>query len=197
MSVPIKGYAAVMVAAALLYGMQRTTPLYSEITSPVPIAGRQGERIDTTAFAIGITNTHLARKLTVTDFGSTRTYITSGVWVIVEGAAEAKHESLALTSAEWLGPGGLRYQVSQRLPTIPGSLGTEQLEPGIPRPILMAFEVPETQLAGARLLVSRSAMTPLDEQASIELTDLRPDAILPSIKLGRGNPVRPWTLEAK
>lgn len=197
MSLPIKGYAAIMVAAALLYAMQRTTPLYSEITSPVPVAGRQGKRVDAAAFAIGITNTHLARKLTVTSFGSTRSFTTSGVWVVVEGAAEAKHESLALTSAEWLGSNGLRYQASQRLPTIPGSLGTEQLEPGIPRPILMAFEVPESQLAGARLLVSRSAMTPLDEQASIELTDLQPHAIQPSITLGRGNPVLPWTLEAK
>ncbi|MHA6643506.1 hypothetical protein [Mesorhizobium sp. A623] len=197
MSGRVTGYAAVIIAAALLYAIQRTTPLYSEITSPVPVAGRQGERVDTAAFAVGITNTHLARKLTVTDFGRTRTYTTSGVWVVVEGAAEAKHESLALTSAEWLGPGGLLYQVSQRLPTIPGSLGTEQLEPGIPRPILMAFEVPETQLAGARLLVSRSAMTPLDEQASIELTDMRPHDIQPSITLSRGNPVLPWTLEAK
>lgn len=192
-----KRSAAIMVAALLLYALQRTTPLYSEITSPIPVAGRQGERVDAATFAIGITNTHLARTLIVTNFGSTRTYTTSGVWVIVEGAAEAKHESLALTSAEWLGANGLRYEQSQRLPTIPGSLGTEQLEPGIPRPILMAFEVPETQLAGGRLLVSRFAMAPLEEQVSIDLTDIQPHAIRPFITLGRGNRVLPWTLEAK
>jgi hypothetical protein len=197
MSSGIKALAAVLLAAALLYGMQRTTPLYSEITSPVPVAGIQGKRLDTDAFAIGIANVHLAREVTTSNFSSTRTYTTSGVWVIVEAAAQAKRESLALTSAAWLGPSGLRYAMSQRFSVMPGILGNERLEPGIVRPILMAFEVPEKELSGAKLLVSRSAYTPLLEEAAIEMTGIRPEEIRPAVVLGRGNRTLPWTLETR
>jgi hypothetical protein len=193
----IKGLAAVLLAAAMLYGMQRTTPLYSDITSPVPVAGRQGEKVDTSAFAIGVADVHLAREVTTSSFGRTRTYTTSGVWVIVEAAAAVKAESLSLTSARWLGPNGVRHALSQRFSTVPGMLGTERLEPGIPRPMLMAFEVPESQLSGATLLIARSALTPLAEEAWIEMTGVRAQDIRSAVTLGRGGRSQPWTLEAK
>lgn len=193
----IASLAGVALATAILYGMQRTTPLYSDITSPVPVAGRQGERVETDAFAIGIANVHLARRIMVPDFAGERSHTTSGAWVIVEGAAEAKHESLALTAAEWLGPNGTRHALSQRLSTMPGFLGTERLEPGIPRPVLMVFEVPESQLVGAMLLVAPSALTPLQEETWIEMTDLRPEDVRPSATLGRGGRLMPWTLEVE
>jgi hypothetical protein len=191
----IKGVGAVLLAAAVLYGMQRTTPFYSDITSPVPVAGRQGERVDTSAFAIGIVNVHLAREVRISGFDGTRTYTTSGVWVLIEGAARAKQESLTLTAANWLGPNGVRYALSVRFSTMPGMLGTERLEPGIPRPILMAFEVPESQLSGATLLVARSALMPLDEETWIAMKEVRPEDIRPAIALGRGNRSLPWILE--
>lgn len=193
----IGSFVGVALAATILYGMQRTTPLYSDITAPVPVAGRQGERVETGDFAIGIANVHLARRVTAPGFGAERSHTTSGVWVIVEGAAEAKHQSLSLTSAEWLGPDGARHALSQRLATMPGLLGTERLEPGIPRPVLMVFEVPESQLAGARLLIAPSALTPLQEEAWIEMVDLRPEDIRPAATLGRGGHLMPWTLEVE
>ena len=85
------------------------------------------------------------------------TYTTSGVWVLLEAAAEASRESLTLTSAEWRGPSGVRYTLSQRFSTMPGMLPAERLEPGLPKPVLMAFEVPESELAGGTLLVAPSA----------------------------------------
>lgn len=193
----IAGIAGVALAVAILYGMQRTTPLYSDITSPVPVAGRQGERVETGDFAIGIANVHLARRLATEDLRGQRSHTTSGVWVIVEGAAETKQESLSLTAAEWLGPDGVRYALTRRLATMPGLLGTVRLEPGIPRPVLMVFEVPESQLSGATLLVSPSALTPLQEEAWIEMADLRPENIRPSATLGRGGNLMPWSLEVE
>lgn len=193
----IASLAGVALAAAILYGMQRTTPLYSDITSPIPVAGRQGERIETEDFAIGIANVHLARRLAAQDFRGERSHTTSGVWVIVEGAVETKRESLSLTSAEWLGPDGARYAHTQRLATMPGLPGTERLEPGIPRPMLMVFEVPESQLSGARLLVAPSALTPLQQETRIAMADLRPENIRPSVTLGRGGSLLPWTLEVE
>lgn len=197
MNYPIRSLAAVALAAAALYGMQRTTPLYSDITSPVRIAGKQGERVDTSAFAIGIAKVYLAKSITFPSLSRTQLYATSGVWVIVESAVEAKQESLGLTSAEWLGPDGLRYRYSQRLSNVPGMPGNEQFEPGIPRPMLMVFEVPESQIAGARLLVARSPYAPLAEEAWIDMAALSTDDIHPSITLSRGGQQMPWNLKVE
>ncbi|KQZ13525.1 MULTISPECIES: hypothetical protein [unclassified Mesorhizobium] len=193
----VRSLTAVIVAAGVLYAMQRSTPLYSDITSPVPVAGRQGERVDTSAFAIGIAKVYLARSITFPSLSRTQHYATSGVWVVVESAVEAKNESLGLTSAEWLGPDGLRYRYSQRLTNVPGMPGNEQFEPGIPRPMLMIFEVPESQIAGARLLVARSPYAPLAEEAWIDMAALSTDDIHPSITLSRGGQQMPWILKVE
>lgn len=186
---------AVLAAAAVLYGMQRTTPLYSDITAPIAVPGIQGERVDTEGFAIGVANVTLARRIAFASFGSTQTYSTSGVWIIVEAAAEAKQESVALASAQWLGRNGARYMLSQRLSMAPGFLGSERLEPGIPRPVLMIFEVPESQVSGGTLLIAQTALMPLLEEASIDMRNVDPGIIRPEMLLGRGNSQLPWTLE--
>lgn len=191
----LKGLLAVAVAAAVLYALQRTTPGYGEITAPIAVSGKIGERVDAKAYAIGLKTIRLARELRIDSYGKLRTYTTSGIWVIVEGAGEAKYESLALTSAAWQGPSGIRYWLSQRLPPIPGLLGGEMFEPGLPRPFLMAFEVPESELAGGAVLVARSALTPLDEQARVDMAGADPAAIRPALLIGRSDHALPWTLE--
>lgn len=193
----LREIAAVFLVAAILYGMQRTTPLYSEITSPVPVAGEQGKRIDARAFALGISNIHLARTIRTQSFGQSREFTTTGIWVLVEGVAEAKQESLTLTTANWLGPSGLRYGLSQRVSTLPGLLPNETLEPGLPRPVLMVFEVPERDVSGGTLLVARSYLTPLDEEVRMPVTDVDINDIHSVISLGRSSGGVPWTLEAE
>jgi hypothetical protein len=196
MSGSLKGLAAVLFAAAILYGMQHTTPYYGEITSPIVIKGKAGERLDADDFALGIVNVHLARTLKTESFGQQRGFTTSGVWVVVEGAAEAKTESLTLMSAAWLGPNGVRYELSQRLSNLPGMLPGERLEPGLPKPVLMAFEVPENQAFDGTLIIARAAWMPLDEEVRIPLAG-NPDDIRATIALGRGGGGVPWTLEVE
>ena len=124
------------------------------------------------------------------------TFTTSGVWVLVEGTAEALSESLTLLSAEWLGPNGVRYAMSQRLSSLPGMLPGQRLEPGLPTPVLMAFEIPESQVAGGTLIIARSAWAPLAEQARIELTGVKPVDIRSGLVLTRVQGRVPWTLSA-
>ncbi|MER8580573.1 hypothetical protein NKG95_17935 [Mesorhizobium sp. M1423] len=193
----LKETGAIIFAAAILYAMQRTTPLYSNITSPVSIAGEQGERTDARAFALAVGDVHLARTVRIERFGQTRTYTTSGVWVLVEAAAEAKRESLTLTSAEWLGPSGLRYSLSQRISTMPAMLPAERLEPGLPKPVLMAFEVPENELAGGTVLVAPSAFTPLGEEVRVAITELAVGDIPGAVTIRRSDGPMPWTLETE
>ena len=79
MSGRLKGFAAVLLAAAVFYAMQNTTPLYSDIISQVPVVGKPGERIDARDFALGVGEVHLARALEIESYGNTKTYTTSGL----------------------------------------------------------------------------------------------------------------------
>ena len=197
MSGAFRAFVAVVFGAAILYGLQRTTPGYGEITSPIPVSGKLGQKVEASAFTIGIAKAHLARAITTRNIGRTGTFTTSGVWVLVEGAAEAKSESLTLMSAEWLGSNGIRYALSQRFSAVSGMLPAQRLEPGLPRPVLMAFEIPESQVAGGTLLIARSAWTPLEEQARIDMTGITLDDIHPAVVLARGEGAVPWTLTAQ
>ncbi len=197
MSGRLKGLAAVLFAAVVLYAMQHMTPFYSEIISQVPISGRLGERVDARDFALVAGRVNLARALEIESYGSTKTYTTSGVWILVEAVAEAKRESMALTSAEWIGPSGVRYGLSQRLSNVPGMVQTANFEPGLAMPFLMAFEVPENELSGGTLLVSRSLLMPLAEQVRLPVPDLPAARIRSTIAIGPAGGELPWTLEAK
>jgi hypothetical protein len=196
MSGILRGFVAVVFTAAL-YGLQRTTPGYGDITSPIPVTGELGKRVDASAFAIGIAKVHLARTITTKSVGRSQTFTTSGVWVLLEAAAEARSESVTLMSAQWLGPNGVRYALSQRFSTVPGMLPSQRLEPGLPRPVLMAFEVPESQVSGGTLLVARSAWTPLEQEARIEMKGVKPDDIRPALVLARSEGAVPWTLNVE
>ena len=197
MSSIVRSFVAVAITAAALYGLQHTTPGYGEITSPIAVAGKLGKRVAANAFTIGVANVHLARTVTTKRVGRTQTFTSSGVWVLVEGAAEARSESLTLMSAQWLGPNGVRYALSQRLSSVPGILPSERLEPGLPRPVLMAFEIPESQVSGGTLLIARTAWSSLEEEVRIEMTDVRPDDIKPALVLARSEGAVPWTLRSE
>ncbi len=134
-------------------------PYYSDIFSSVTIEGQQGKPAETSRFVVGIVNVYRARQLTTPGIGSTRAYNTDGEWLVIEAAAKAKIESLGLAAVEWLGPNGIRYAMSKRPTYAPGIVGSERLEPGIPRPILMVFELPRDQIAGGKLLIAESSLT--------------------------------------
>ncbi|WP_309082899.1 hypothetical protein [Chelativorans sp.] len=185
---------ALVLAAAALYGMQHSTPGYGDITSPIAIDGKAGERVEEDTFAFGVARAHLARSLRTENFGKVKEYTTSGVWLLVEGAGVAKVESLTLTSAEWLGPTGIRYALSQRFSNQPGYLVNERLDPGLPTPLLLAFEVPEKEVAGGRLLLARSALIPLDEQLRIDIAGVLPNSVSPSLTILRSEGDIRWAI---
>ncbi|PQA74788.1 hypothetical protein C3731_04055 [Brucella oryzae] len=191
----LKSAVMLCVAIAALYGMQHSTPYYSNIFSSVTVEGKQGKPVETSRFVVGIVNSYRARELTTPGTGSTRTYDTDGEWLVIEAAAKAKIESLGLASVEWLGPNGIRYAMSSRPTLAPGIVGSERLEPGIPRPILMVFELPPDQIAGGKLLIAESSMTPLSEQMQISMSATAQDNVSRSIAIKRMGTIMPWQLE--
>nr|WP_234710107.1 hypothetical protein [Sinorhizobium medicae] len=102
---------------------------------------------------------------------------------------------MSLTSAEWRGPSGLRFAMSGRIGGSIGLLGSERLEPGIPRPVLLVFELPEDQIESGTLLVAETTVTPLAEQVEIAMHAVLPENRHESITLARGGRIMPWMLE--
>jgi hypothetical protein len=191
----VRTVAAVMLAAVVLYAMQRTTPGYSDITAPIVVSGRQGTKVQAGAFAFDVKTIRTARELRTESFDSTKVFSTSGVWIVVEAEAEAAFESLGLTTAEWQAANGIRYALTQRLPaSIGGFLPAERLEPGLPQPVLLAFEAPETALDGGTLIVARTKLLPLDDEIHVVADGIAPDRIEPAITIRRNKEGRAWTL---
>lgn len=191
----VRTVAAIVLAAVVLYAMQRTTPGYSDITAPIVISGTQGTKVQAGAFAFDVKTIRSARELRTESFGKTKIFSSSGVWIVVEAEAEAMVESLGLTTAEWQAANGIRYALTQRLPASTGGfLPAEMLEPGLPRPVLLAFEAPETALAGGTLIVARTKLLPLDDEIHVVPDGIAPDSIEPAITIRRNEEGRAWTL---
>ncbi|MQX48772.1 hypothetical protein CN166_20780 [Sinorhizobium medicae] len=191
----IANIAAVLLALTALYGMQHSTPSYSEVLSPVAVPAAQGKLARTGRFVFAVAKVHSARELVVPSLGEPRTYTTSGKWLVIEAAAKAQEQSVSLTSAEWRGPSGLRFAMSGRIGGSIGLLGSERLEPGIPRPVLLVFELPEDQIESGTLLVAETTVAPLAEQVEIAMHAVLPENRHESITLARGGRIMPWMLE--
>lgn len=191
----IANIAAVLLALTALYGMQHSTPSYSEVLSPVAVPAAQGKPARTGRFVFAVAKVHSARELVVPSLGEPRTYTTSGKWLVIEAAAKAQEQSVSLTSAEWRGPSGLRFAMSGRIGGSIGLLGSERLEPGIPRPVLLVFELPEDQIESGTLLVAETTVAPLAEQVEIAMHAVLPENRHESITLARGGRIMPWRLE--
>jgi hypothetical protein len=157
----------ILFAAAMLYGLQQTRPLYSRITSPIIASGRMHERVVASTFALSIDTVRVARDLAVETFGKTKRFTTSGVWVVAEGDAEANFETLGLTSGEWLSRSGIRYALTDRLPPTIETMPGKAFQPGLPRRILLVFEVPEDSVAGGTIAVTPTRLYPLNDEVRI------------------------------
>lgn len=189
---------ALGLAILVLYGLQKTMPTYGDITSPVALSGRTGEKLSARDFELTVKTIRLARQVKLRSFGKDRIYDTSGVWALVEVDAAARNETVTLTSAAWLAPNGARYKASERFSaSAPGLLASQRLEPGLPARALVVFEFPESQVHGGRILVARTPFQPLDSELRIT-ADLPADPVIhPAITLARGRSLGDWSLEAE
>jgi len=184
---------AVLFAAAVLYGMQYTRPLYSDITSPIVSSGGMNERIEASTFAVSLDRVRVARALNIETFGKSKPYTSSGVWIVAEGEAEAKFETLSLTSGEWLDRNGIRYVLTDRVPATIEMMPGDVYQPGLPRRILLVFEVPEAAIADGTVVVARTKLMPLDDEIRIA-TNASDQNIESAITIRRNEEGPPWTV---
>ena len=176
-----------VLGAVALYALQRSMPTYADITRPIAARGSIGEIIAVRGFDLTVENLRVGRRLAYEAYGRTHILTTSGVWVAVQVTAEASAESVTISAATWRGENGVLFAASDRLGTYPRLLATMRLEPGLPRRAMLVFEIPENQLSGATLTVSRTPFTPLDSEVEIALPDLSGEGIATEINLGDRN----------
>jgi hypothetical protein len=183
----------ILFAAAILYGLQQTRPLYSQITSPIIASGHMHERVDASTFALSIDTVRVARNLAVETFGKTKPFTTSGVWIVAEGNAGTKFETEGLTSGEWLSRSGIRYALTDRLPPTIEMMPGKAFQPGLPRRILLVFEVPEDSVTGGTVVVTPTKLYPLNDEIRI-VTDASEKKIEAAIVIRRNDRGQPWTV---
>lgn len=159
----------IIVTAALLYGMQRTTPGYTEITGPIARRGEFGQIVKARSFAIRIEKVMLADSLRWQAFGRSYERQTGGRWAVVVATAESTGQTETLAGAVWRSDSGLRFEPSQRVASLQGSLNSIRLEPGLPRRGVLAFEIGRNESRNAELLISADRWPRLDTRLEIAL----------------------------
>ncbi len=93
----LSSFGLLILTLAALYFLQHSTPYYSDILSPVAVAGMQGSAVKADRFALGVGNAYRARQLTTPVFRASAV-IPPGEWLVIEAAAKAEIESLSLMS---------------------------------------------------------------------------------------------------
>jgi len=157
-----------VVAVALCYGMQTSTPHYARLTGLIPVRGGIGETIEARSFSLKVAKIGFAHTLKLNAFGKEKVLTTGGLWAIVTAELAARDASTSVWGGIWQGPAGLRYRTSERLGVAPGA-PPFSLEPGLPRKVRFVFEIPADQAANATLLVASARFSALDSEAQIKL----------------------------
>lgn len=170
-----------LVAVGAIVLMSRTTPGFVDLTAPFVSRGEQGEWVNTRTFGLRVDKPHLVRTLKQTRFGRLEERTTSGVWVIVKVDAVAIREPGMIGAFALETRDGKRYQHTERvrLASQVGLLGRE-LQPEMPVPALLVFEVPESQISHLTLIAGEREIPHLTSEARIPLqwSDSNPAALI-------------------
>ncbi|MGN6763546.1 MAG: hypothetical protein ACTHJY_00055 [Rhizobiaceae bacterium] len=164
----ISNVVLLVIAVALCYGMQTSTPHYARLTGLIPVRGGIGETIEARSFSLKVAKIGFAHTLKLNAFGKEKVLTTGGLWAIVTAELAARDASTSVWGGIWQGPAGLRYRTSERLGVAPGA-PPFSLEPGLPRKVRFVFEIPADQAANATLLVASARFSALDSEAQIKL----------------------------
>lgn len=159
-----------LVAVCAIVFMSRTTPGWVDLTAPFVSRGESGEWVNTRTFGLRVDKPYLVRTLRQQRFGRVEERTTSGVWVIVKVDAVAIREPGMIGSFALETGDGKRYQHTERvrLPSQIGLLGRE-LQPEMPVPALLVFEVPERRIEELTLIAGEREIPHLTSEARIPL----------------------------
>ncbi len=161
----------IVLSAAALLAMHRTTPGFDEKTAAFPVKGSLGETVNGRSFSLRLDRVDLATSLTAPVLlGPPKTYTTSGVWVIVHGAITSNVQPMLLRYAGLRTRDGLIYTAVDDRFHSRWLLTQDENYAGISRRGILVFEVPPDRLAGAVLLAGeRSFRVRLDSRLEIAL----------------------------
>lgn len=179
----LSSLALLIAATLLLYGLQRSGPGYAEITAALPSHGAAKQVLVTGDFEATVIGSKAARRLRHKNFGQTQVLTTSGVWVVVGVKAKALKESMTLTAAHWQGSNGAAYFASDRVSSHPALLSQKTLQPGLDGQGIIIFEIPESELQGATLTISRTPFAALEPDVEVSMPDFEASKIVDEFDL--------------
>lgn len=162
----------VVIAIAALYGMQRTKPRFDALTAPIVVQGKMNVPVHSREFDVTVDQVAFARELAFVQFGQKKSLTTSGLWAVVTAHMAATTSSTVVSSAMWLGPTGLKYNLTRRVGWGAGMPPVE-LAPGMPQQVQLVFEILPDQVNGATLMLSGKPDPVLDSEAHIAIDNFK------------------------
>ncbi|MFD1702215.1 hypothetical protein ACFSCV_04285 [Methylopila henanensis] len=177
--------ALVLAAVPLLWALRWTTPVYAELTGPIPVHGAPGEWVEGRQLGAKVSGVRLAGRLRAEVFGRRIERTTSGVWAVVDLELRATVDSVMLHGARWVGPSGRAYAASRRVEGPPNLATGLTLQPGLARKAILVFELPADEVADGELRLSALPEPRLDSEIRIAL-GAPPSSRAVTLELSRG-----------
>ena len=165
---------AVLLTGAFLLGVMMTTaPDYNSVVRPFPSRASAGEIADGRVFDARFLGGRLAHRIEFERYGRQIGRDSEGVFLIADFEVSGVTAS-TLIAARWKGASGRDYAASARLNDAPNMLQLRFFQPGLTGKAFAVFELPEDEVSGGKLVLSRRGMTIFDSELHLETERIAP-----------------------
>jgi len=158
-----------LLGACALGAMMITTPDFNSVFQPFRTTAQSGAIAQGRLHAARFSDWQTADKLSFDRYGTTVTRNTQGVFLIVDFDVSNIRESVRL-SATWQGRSGRKYTQTARANGAPSTLDTRQFHPGLDDQGRAVFELPNDEVEGGKLLLTRKGPNILDSELALSPT---------------------------
>ncbi len=159
--------AVLLAGAALLGGMMATAPGYDSTIRPFAIHAAPGEWADGRVFDARFLGGQLTREIGFQRYGQDIIRDSNGVFLIADFEVSGVTASTRV-AAVWRGGSGRDYLASGRFDGAPGLLAERWFQPGLTDQTQAIFELPEDEVQGGTLILTRLLDPALDSALYLE-----------------------------
>ncbi|MBV2143629.1 hypothetical protein KUG47_08970 [Falsochrobactrum sp. TDYN1] len=165
--------AVLLTGAVLLGAIMITAPDYNSVFQAFPSHASIGEIANGRMFDARFLGGRLTHRIDFEYYGRQVSRDTEGIFLIANFEVSGVTASTQL-AAKWKGASGRDYAASARFEKAPKILQSLFFQPGLTSKGFVIFEVPEDEVLGGKLILSRRGVTILDSALHLETARIAP-----------------------
>ena len=165
--------AVLLIGVVILGVMMITTPDYNSVFRAFLSHASNGEIANGRIFDARFLDGRLTHRVDFEHYGRQISRDTEGIFLIANFEVSGVTATTQL-AAKWKGASGRDYAASARFENAPKTLQSLFFQPGITSKSFVVFELPEDEVAGGELILSRRGVTILDSALYLETTRIAP-----------------------